>query len=98
MAYKKYSPVFTESLKLSQDLRTAGKKIPQRKKLLTETQVHVNDVQKNIPPKVHTEVKKLENFYEAPEEEQHFLKKHPETYSPIDIKLLEEAGTFDMTF
>lgn len=65
---------------------------------MSESCLIMNDVQKNIPPKVHTEVKKLENFYEAPEEEQHFLKKHPETYSPIDIKLLEEAGTFDMTF
>ncbi len=53
---------------------------------------------KKIRPPIRTEVKKLENFYEAPAEEQHYLQKHPETYSPIDIRLLEEAGTLSMTF
>ena len=38
----------------------------------------------------------LENFYAAPEEEQYFLRKYPDTYSPIDIKLLEKAGTLEI--
>lgn len=41
-------------------------------------------------PPVQTEMKVLENFYPAPEEAQYYLRKHPETYSPIDIRLLEE--------
>ena len=65
---------------------------------MSESCLVMNEVQKKIPPKVQTEVKKLENFYEAPEEEQHFLRKHPETYSPIDIELLEKSGTFGTTF
>ena len=44
---------------------------------MSESCLVMNEVQKKIPPKVQTEVKKLENFYEAPEEEQHFLRKHP---------------------
>lgn len=43
-------------------------------------------------PPVHTEMKPLENFYEAPEEEQFYLRKHPGTYTPIHIDLLEELG------
>ncbi len=65
---------------------------------LSTDAVVLNEIRKNFLPEVQTEVKKLENFYEAAEEEQYYLKKHPETYSPIDIKLLEESGTFDMTF
>ncbi|WP_302482614.1 hypothetical protein [uncultured Dialister sp.] len=38
-------------------------------------------------------MKRLENFYEAPEEEQFYLRKHPGTYTPIHIDLLEELGT-----
>lgn len=45
-------------------------------------------------PPVRTECKRLENFYEAPEEEQFYLRSHPDTYSPIDIRLLEESGVF----
>ena len=44
-------------------------------------------------PPIRTEMKRLENFYEAPEEEQYFLRKHPGTYTPIHIDLLEELGT-----
>lgn len=44
-------------------------------------------------PKIRTEMKPLVNFYEAPEEEQYYLRKHPDTYTPINIPLLEELGT-----
>lgn len=43
-------------------------------------------------PKVQTEMKRLENFQPAPEEEQHYLRKHPDAYSPIDIALLEKLN------
>ena len=51
---------------------------------------------RNIRPPIRTEARRLENFYAAPEEEQYFLRKYPDTYSPIDIKLLEEAGTLEI--
>ena len=46
-------------------------------------------------PKIRTEMKPLENFYEAPEEEQFYLRKHPGAYTPIHIDLLEELGTIE---
>ena len=46
-----------------------------------------------LRPPIRTEMKRLENFYEAPEEEQFYLRKHPGTYTPIHIDLLEELGT-----
>lgn len=52
--------------------------------------------EKNIRPPIRTEARRLENFYAAPEEEQYFLRKNPDTYSPIDIKLLEETGTLEI--
>lgn len=52
--------------------------------------------EKNIRPPIRTEARRLENFYAAPEEEQYFLRKYPDTYSPIDIKLLEETGTLEI--
>ena len=45
------------------------------------------------PPKVRTEMKPLENFYESPEEEQYYLRKHPDAYTPINIPLLEKLGS-----
>lgn len=53
------------------------------------------DPERATRPPVQTEVKKIENFYEAPEEEQMYLKKHPGTYTPIDITLLEQLGTLE---
>jgi len=53
--------------------------------------------QKYTPP-VRTEMKALENFTPAPEEEQYYLRKHPEAYSPIDIKLLEELKVLKPRF
>lgn len=41
-------------------------------------------------PPVRTKTGPLGGFRPAPEEQQHYLRKHPETYSPIDIHLLED--------
>lgn len=54
--------------------------------------------EKNFRPPIRTEAKRLENFYEAPEEEQYYLRKNPETYTPINISLLEESGTLEKVF
>jgi len=64
---------------------------------MSESCLVVNEYEneKNIRPPMRTEMKRLDNFYAAPEEEQYFLRKHPGTYSPIDIRLLEEAGTLE---
>lgn len=57
----------------------------------------VNDVQRDGArrPPVRTQVDRLGNFSEAPEEKQHYLKKHPEAYTPIDIALLEKLGVLE---
>ena len=41
-------------------------------------------------PPIRTKIGLLGTFRPAPDEEQHYLRKHPETYSPIDIHLLED--------
>ena len=41
-------------------------------------------------PPIRTKYGPISNFYEAPEEEQDYLQKHPDAYTPIDIKLLEK--------
>ncbi len=46
--------------------------------------------ERKFRPPVRTEMKELVNFYPAAEEEQFYLRKHPDAYSPIDIKLLEK--------
>lgn len=46
--------------------------------------------ERQFRPPVRTEMKILENFYPAPEDEQFYLRKHPDVYSPIDIQLLEQ--------
>ena len=59
---------------------------------MTDNALVVNEFEGEgkVRPKVRTEMKELVNFYPAPEEEQHYLRSHPETYTPIDIHLLEE--------
>ena len=41
-------------------------------------------------PPIRTKYGPISSFYEAPEEEQNYLQKHPDAYTPIDIKLLEK--------
>lgn len=46
---------------------------------------------KERPPML-TEYKRLENFYPAPESEQHYLRSHPDAYTPINIEALVRDG------
>ena len=57
---------------------------------MTENSLVVNEFEGEgkVRPKVRTELKELVNFYPAPEEEQHYLRSHPDAYTPIDIPLL----------
>ena len=59
---------------------------------MTEAAMVINEFEgeKKVRPKVKTEMAELINFYPAPEEEQHYLRSHPDAYTPIDIKLLEQ--------
>lgn len=57
---------------------------------MTENSLVVNEFEGEgkVRPKIRTELKELVNFYPAPEEEQHYLRSHPDSYTPIDIPLL----------
>lgn len=57
----------------------------------------VNDVERKEArrPPVQTRVARLESFSEAPEEEQDYLRKHPDAYTPIDISMLEKLGVLE---
>ena len=59
---------------------------------MTDNALVVNEFEGEgkVRPKVRTEMKELVNFYPAVEEEQHYLRSHPDAYTPIDIHLLEE--------
>ena len=59
---------------------------------MTDNALVVNEFEGEgkVRPKVRTEMKELVNFYPAIEEEQHYLRSHPDAYTPIDIHLLEE--------
>ena len=59
---------------------------------MTDSSLVVNEFEGEgkIRPKVRTEMKELVNFYAAPEEEQHYLRSHPDAYTPVDIPLLEK--------
>lgn len=64
---------------------------------MTESSFIVNEYEgegKHRPP-IRTEAKPLENFYKAPEEEQFYLRSHPDGYTPINIPLLEKLGTIE---
>lgn len=64
---------------------------------MTENSLVLNEFEGEgkIRPKIRTEMKALVNFYPAPEEEQYYLRSHPETYTPIDIALLEKLGCIE---
>ncbi len=61
-------------------------------KQVTDSALVVNEFEGEgkVRPKVRTEMGELKNFYAAPEEEQYYLRSHPDTYTPIDIGLLEK--------
>ncbi len=61
-------------------------------KQVTESSLVMNEFEGEgkVRPKVRTEMGELKNFYPAPEEEQYYLRSHPDTYTPIDIPLLEQ--------
>ena len=61
-------------------------------KQVTESALVMNEFEGKgkVRPKVRTEMAELTNFYAAPEEEQYYLRSHPDTYTPIDIPLLEK--------
>ncbi len=53
-------------------------------------QSKISEVQKRYECPIVTEVKKLENFYEAEEYHQKYLKKNPNGYCHIDFSKLEK--------
>ncbi len=59
---------------------------------MTEDSLVVNEFEGEgkVRPKIRTEMGELKNFYAAPEEEQYYLRNHPDTYTPVDISLLEK--------
>lgn len=61
-------------------------------KQVTDSALVVNEFEGEgkVRPKVRTEMGELKNFYAAPEEEQYYLRSYPDTYTPIDIGLLEK--------
>lgn len=61
-------------------------------KQVTESSLVMNEFEGEgkVRPKVRTEMGELKNFYAAPEEEQYYLRSHPDAYTPIDIPLLEK--------
>lgn len=61
-------------------------------KQVTDSALVVNEFEGEgkVRPKVRTEMGELKNFYAAPEEEQYYLRSHPDTYTPIDIRLLKK--------
>ena len=61
-------------------------------KQVTESSLVMNEFEGEgkVRPKVRTEMGELKNFYAAPEEEQYYLRSHPDAYTPIDIPLLEQ--------
>lgn len=46
-------------------------------------------------PPIRTEAKELINFFEAPAEEQHYLRRNLTAYTPINIQLLEQVGAIE---
>lgn len=53
-----------------------------------------NQAQKKYSVPIVTEIKKLENFYEAEEYHQKYLEKHPGGYCHIDLSKVEKYGKY----